>query len=164
MTRDELLVELALARRVFDDKVAAVPADAVRDEVPGFGHSIAQLVAHIAQYDRLVVDRLESAGHGAMTELPADRDPQGYERTTWTFADGWPFDQVMRRAHANFETLVSRMREVEDDELSGRIGAGGVLDRTWLRGRPPWRAILDDTASHYLEHEPMLDAALSVQR
>lgn len=159
MTRDQLLIQLAVMRKVFDDKVTLVPYHELRREVPGFGHSVAQLVAHVAAYDRLVADRLESAGHGAMTELPADRDPEDYEATTWTFADDWPIEQVFRRATANFETVVSRLREVTDAELDGLIGAGGVLDRRWLAGRPPWKAIFDDTAGHYREHQSMLDAA-----
>lgn len=161
MTRDELLVQLAVARRVFDDKLALIPVATLEDDLPGFGHSIAQLVAHVAEYDQLVADRLESAGHGAMTELPADRDPEGYEATTWSYANKWPVKQVLDRASANFDTVVSRLREVTDDELNGRVGAGGVLDRGWLAGRPPWRAIYDDTAGHYREHEPMLDAAMA---
>ena len=65
MTRDELLVQLAVARQVFDDKVALVPPERLREEVPGFGRSVAQLLAHVASYDRMVVQRLESASYGA---------------------------------------------------------------------------------------------------
>lgn len=159
MTRDELLVHLAVARQVFDDKLALVPNGSLKQPVPGFEHSIAQLVGHVAAYDRLVVNRLESAGHGAMTQLPADHDPERYEASTWTYADKWPAEQLLRRAAANFQSVVSRLREVADAELVGRIGAGGVLDKAWLQGRPPWMAIYDDTAGHYREHELMLDEA-----
>lgn len=159
MTRDELLVELAVARQVFDDKLALLPRDSLRDQVPGFGKSVAQLVAHVAEHDHLVVNRLESAGHGAMTQHPADHDRERYEASTWTYADTWPINQVMRRAEASYQSVVKRLREVADDELSGRIGAGGVLDRAWLQGRLPWQAIYDDTAGHYRSHEAMLDAA-----
>jgi flavin reductase (DIM6/NTAB) family NADH-FMN oxidoreductase RutF len=159
VTRDELLLELAVARQVIDDKVALLPREALREDVPGFDHSVLQLLSHLAAYDRLVVNRLESAGHGAMTQLAADQDPDAYEAGSWNDMDSWRVEQVLRRSRANFETVVSRLREVADDELAGRIGAGGALDTRWLRGRAPWRAIYDDTAGHYREHEQLLDAA-----
>lgn len=162
MKRDELLVELAVARQVFDDKVALLPPESLHEKVPGFDYSVAQLLAHVAAYDRLVVNRLESAGHGAMTQLHADSDPDHHEARSWHEMDGWKPNQVLRRAKGNFDSVASRLREVTDDELAGRIGAGGALDTAWLRGRMPWKAIYDDTAGHYREHEAMLDAARAI--
>lgn len=163
MTRDQLLAELVAARQAFDEKVALVPRDALRDEVPGYGYSVVQLLAHVAEYDRLVVNRLESAGHGAATQLQADHgNRDSFERYTWTFADRWSVEHVMRRSRTNFESVVSHVRALGDEELEGRAGAGGALDRAWLAGRPPWQAVYDDTAGHYLRHFEMLDVACTM--
>lgn len=160
MTRDELLAQLAEARQSFDEKVALVPAEALRYQVPGFGYSVAQLLAHVSEYDRLVINRLESAGHGATTQLQADHGNRDhFERYTWTFADRWSTEHVKRRSRANFESVVVHLRDMTNDELSGNVGSGGALDRSWLAGRPVWQAIYEDTAGHYRRHEAMLEAA-----
>jgi len=160
VTRDQMLVELAVSRATFDNKVASLPRDSLREELPGYGRSVAQLVAHVSAFDRLVVQRLASADRAAMTSLAIDHgDYERHEQATWTFADTWRTDRVLERAKADFESLTLNVRNLSDDELNGRIGSGGVLDPAWLRGRAPWQAIAADTFEHYREHLDMLDEA-----
>lgn len=160
MRRDELLLKLAIARRIFDDKVGMLPPDSLDEEVPGYGHSVIQLVSHVSAYDHLIIERLASAGHGAMTALDPDRgDRERFEEESWRFGGSVRSDKVLSRAEADFRTMAQQIGEMAEEELNARVGAAAALDTGWLRGRPPWQAILADTAAHYSEHYAMLDAA-----
>lgn len=160
MTRDQMLIELAVARATFDNKVGTLPRASLVREVPGYGRSIAQLVAHVSAYDSMVVQRLASAERAGMTNLGFDHgNREHHEQSTWVFADRWDFDRLLERAKGEFGSLSDLVRNLSDEELNGRIGAGGALDPAWLRGRAPWQAIAADTFEHYREHLDMLDVA-----
>lgn len=159
MTRDKLLLQMSVARKVFDDKVASLPPDALHECVDGFDHSVVQLVAHVSAYDHAIVERLASAGHGAMTSLAADRDSDRFAEESWTRWDSWRPHKALERAQTDFETMKRHVGGLDESELLGQAGVAGAFDPRWLRGRLPWQAILRDTAAHYTEHFEMLDAA-----
>jgi hypothetical protein len=165
MKRDEVLARLKSARAVFDEKVAAVPREALDLPIPGSAHSVKQIVAHVSAYDDLIVQRLVSARHGSTTAL--DRDREGWEafnERIWREAAGAKADAVLRRAADVFAAVVHEIGQLSDEELSAPVGATAALDPAWLEGEPPWQLIKTDAFGHYPMHYDALDAAARAVR
>ena len=162
MTRDEMVLELAVARKAFDDKVAALPAARLTSPIPGSTHTVAEIVSHVTAYDRLIVERLIAARHGAGTSFV--RDSEGWEAfnvQTWADAAGADPQRVLANARESFEALQHEVGRLSDEELNAAIGATASLDHRWLQNRPPWKAIAIDSSDHYGQHYAALDAAIA---
>lgn len=160
MTRDDVLMRLETARAVFDEKLAAVPPDALDAPVPGSPHTVKEIVAHVTSYDELIVERLIAARHGATTGF--DRDRVGWEafnERTWREASATRTEDVLDRAHNVFDALLHEVSQLSDEELAAPAGATAALDPAWLDGRAPWAMIGIDAFEHYPMHYAALDAA-----
>lgn len=160
MTRDEVLARLATERAVFDAKVAAVPKDALDQPIPGSTHSVKDVVAHVTAYEELIVERLVSARHGAMTAF--DRDRVGWEafnERIWREVAGRRPKAVLAHSEEVFAALQREVGALSDAELNAPVGATASLDPGWLERRPPWQLIAMDAFEHYPMHYPGLDAA-----
>ncbi len=159
MTQDDLLFRLVASRAVFDAKVGFVPAEAFDSPAPGSKHSTRDIVSHVAAYERLIAERLIAARHGSETALEADMDREDFDETTWREAAGQDRDMVLSSATSAFATLLHEVGSLSEEELNAPRGTTASLDRAWLRGRPPWEAILADSEEHYRAHHGALDAA-----
>jgi hypothetical protein len=160
MKRDEVVARLKGARAVFDEKLAAVPPEALTAPAPGSTHSVKDIVAHVTAYDDLIVQRLISARHGSTTAF--ERDRQGWEafnERTWSEAAGMKPKAVLRRAADVFAALVHEVEQLSDEEVNARAGSTAALDPAWLEGNAPWQAIGVDAFEHYPMHYDALDAA-----
>jgi hypothetical protein len=165
MTRDEVVARLKFARAVFDEKLAAVPPEALTAPVPGSTHSAKDIVAHVTAYDDLIVQRLISARHGSTTSFTRDREGwEAFNERTWTDAAGMKPKAVLRRAKDVFEALVHEVEQLSDEELDARVGSTAALDPAWLEGNTPWQAIGIDAFDHYPMHYDALDAAAHGER
>ncbi len=155
-----MVARLVSERSAFDEKVAAVPADALDVPAPGFAHSVKEIVAHVTAYEDLIVQRLISARHGSTTAF--DRDRQGWEafnERAWREAADLKTKDVLRRSKDVFDALVHEVGQLTDEELGARVGSTAALDPEWLQGDAPWQAIRVDTFEHYPMHYQALDAA-----
>jgi hypothetical protein len=160
MTRDEVLARLKTERAVFDAKVAAVPVSALEAAMPGSTHSVTEVVAHVTAYEELIVERLVSARHGAMTAF--DRDHAGWEafnERIWREAAGRRPEAVITHSAEVFAALIREIETLSDEELSAPVGKTAALDPGWLEGSPPWKMIEIDGFGHYPMHYPGLEAA-----
>ncbi|HEY5517167.1 MAG TPA: DinB family protein [Coriobacteriia bacterium] len=165
MKRDQVIAELRATRAIFDEKVAAVPPEALDIPVPGSAHSAKDIVAHVSAYDDLIVQRLVAARHGATTAF--DRDRSGWEAfndRTWREAADLKADVVLHRAADVFSALLHEVGQLSDEELDSAVGATASLDPAWLEGEPPWRLIKTDAFGHYPMHYEALDAAAGAAR
>lgn len=162
MTRDEMLLELKLSRKVFDDKAAEIPVGRLSEPIPGFAHSVAEILYHVSAYERLIVERLVAARHGASTALQRDREGwEAFNAGTWGEASGADPGKVLSRSKEAFDAIVHEIGMLSDDELNAAVGSTASLDQAWLQGREPWRAIAEDSFAHYPQHFAALDAAVS---
>lgn len=160
MKRDQVIAELRAARAIFDEKVAAVPPEALDAPIPGSAHSVKDIVAHVSAYDDLIVQRLVAARHGATTAF--DRDHAGWEafnERMWREAAGLKTDAVLRRAADVFSALLHEVGQLSDEELRAAVGSTAALDPAWLDGESPWQLIKTDAFGHYPMHYDALDAA-----
>jgi hypothetical protein len=165
MKRDQVIAELRAARATFDEKLAAVPPEALDVPVPGSAHSVKDIVAHVSAYDDLIVQRLVAARHGATTAF--DRDRAGWEafnERVWSESAGLKPGAVLRRAADVFSALVHEVGQLSDEELGTAVGSTAALDPEWLRGEPPWELIRTDAFAHYPMHYAALDAARDAAR
>lgn len=161
MTKSEVMELLRSRRALFDAKVAAVPRDALDEPIPRSTKTVKEIVAHVSNYEQLIVDRLISAGHGAGTALRHDQ--LGFGRGNdldWPDVTTRAPEQVLRRAADVFDALMQTVGDLSDDELNEAIGATAALDKEWLQGRAPWEMIAIDAYDHYPMHFPALDAAI----
>jgi hypothetical protein len=160
MTRDELVATLKRSRGIFDEKLAAVPADALTLPVPGSAHSVKDIVAHVTAYDDLIVQRLISARHGSTTAFSRDRDGwEAFNERVWVEATKMKPKAVMLRAKDVFAALIHEVEQLSDEEINVRVGSTAALDPAWLEGNAPWQAIGIDAFDHYPMHYAALDAA-----
>lgn len=160
MTCDEVLEKLRSARAVFDEKVAAVPFEALTLPVPGSAHSVRDIIAHVTAYDDLIVQRLISARGGRTTAFGRDRDGwQAFNERIWQEAADLEVDEVLHLATDVFAAVAIEVRRLTDDELSAPVGATAALDPGWLEGKAPWELIAIDAYDHYPMHFAALDAA-----
>jgi len=160
MKRDQVIAELRAARAVFDEKVSAVPREALELPVPGSAHSVKDIVAHVTAYDDLIVQRLVAARHGATTAFDRDRDGwEAFNERTWREAASLKPGAVLRRAADVFAALVHEVGQLSDEELNAAVGSTAALDPAWLKGEPPWQLIETDAFGHYPMHYDALDAA-----
>jgi hypothetical protein len=165
MGRDEVVANLRATRAAFDEKVAAVPPEALELPIPGSAHSVKDIVAHVSAYDDLIVQRLVAARHGATTAF--DRDRNGWEafnERTWREAGDLKAYAVLHRAANVFSALLHEVGQLSDEELDSTVGATASLDPAWLEGEPPWRLIKTDAFGHYPMHYEALDAAAGAAR
>jgi len=163
MKHEEVLVRLLTARAAFDARLAAVPHDALAVPAPGGTHSVKDIVAHVAAYDDLIVQRLVAARGGTTTAF--DRDREGWEafnERTWREAAALGSDEALARASVVFAALVHEVGRLTDEELGAPVGATAALDPAWLEGRAPWELIAIDAYDHYPMHHAALDAAAGI--
>jgi len=160
MTRDEVLEKLTAARAVFDEKLEAVPAEALERPLPGSAHSVKDIVAHVSSYDDLVVQRLIESRAGRTTAF--DRDRAGWEafnERVWREVADVPAADALALAREVFAALVEEVARLTDEELGAPVAATAALDPAWLSGHAPWELIETDTFDHYTQHYAALDAA-----
>lgn len=160
MTRDEVLDRLRTARAAFDDKLAAIPAEAMDIPTPGGAHSPKEIVAHVAAYDELIVERLSAARRGETTAF--DRDRVGWEafnERIWAEAREKQTADVFAHAEEVFWELLGEVAALSDDELATPSGATATLDPAWLGDRQVWELVAIDGYDHYPMHFSALEAA-----
>ena len=162
MNRDEVLEKLRSARAVFDEKLAAVPADRLDSPLPGHVHSVGEIVWHVAAYDELMVERLRAARDGTTTGF--DRDRVGWEQfneRVWAEAAEKTGSEAVAHARDVFDGLLDQVGLLTDAELNEPVGVVEHLDPAWLEGRALWELIAIDGFDHYPMHYEQLDEALS---
>lgn len=160
MKREEVLQRLLSARAAFDSRLADVPRETLALPAPGGSHSVSEIVAHIAAYDDLIVQRLVASREGSTTAF--DRDREGWEafnERTWREAAAMRPDEALARAGVVFAALVREVGRLTDEELGAPTGATAALDPAWLEGRAPWELIAIDAFDHYPMHHAALEAA-----
>jgi hypothetical protein len=160
MTRDEVIARLKESRAVFDERLAAVPHEALALPVPGSTHSAKDIVAHVTAYDDLIVQRLVESRHGRTTAFDRDRDGwESFNGRVWVEAGGLGPDEVIDRARRVFAALLDEVGRLTDAELAAPVGATAALDPTWLEGRAPWEMIGIDAFDHYPMHYEVMRTA-----
>jgi len=160
MTRDQVLARFADERAVFDAKVRAIPAEKLTARVPGFAHSVSEVVVHVGAYEALIVERLRAARRAEATEF--DRDREGWEafnERVWAKAHAVAPADALAEAGEVFGELLDEVAALTDDELAGAVGVSAVLDPAWLDGRTLAELLAIDGYDHYPMHYPLLDAA-----
>lgn len=159
MTRNEVLEALRTARFTFDEKLAALPPETLAVPVPGGTHTPAQVVAHVAAYDELMVQRFRAARRGETTDF--DRDRVGWEafnERVWAESRHADPASVIARADEIFWELLGEVAALSDAELGQPTGATAALDPAWLDGREVWELIAIDGYEHYPMHVGALEA------
>lgn len=159
-TRDQVLARFKEERAHFDAKVAAVPAEKLAVLVPGYAHSVSDVVVHVGAYEALIVERLRAARLGRKTEF--DRDREGWEafnERVWARARALEPGEALAQASAVFGELLEELAKLTDEELNGPVGVSAALDPAWLEGRTLAELLAIDGYDHYPMHYPLLDAA-----
>lgn len=160
MTRDEVLARLRETRAAFDALVAAIPRDRLDVAPAGRTHTPKEIVAHVAAYDELMVERLRAARAGRMTAF--DRDRVGWERfndRVWAEARALDVDEALAHAARVFADLLAEVERLTDAELGGVTGVTAGIDPAWLQGRMLAEVIGVDGFEHYPMHFEALEAA-----
>ena len=113
--------------------------------------SIKDILAHIATWQRILVERLQAANRGEkpttlldpyVNEAEIDRlNAQFYEESK-----GRPFAQVLADFRTSYRQIVEIVQTISDEELND------PQRFAWMRGEPLWRVIPGDTYAHYSEH------------
>lgn len=160
MTRDEVLQRLRDGRTEFDARLSAIPRGALEESTPGGTHSPKDIVAHIAAYEELVVQRLRAARCGEITEFDRDRVSwQAFNERVWSEVASLDAETVLAHADEVFAALLDEIAQLSDAELAAPTGATAALDPAWLEGEPPWKLIGIDVFDHYPMHHAALEAA-----
>jgi hypothetical protein len=160
MTRDEVLGRLRSERARFDAAVVAIPAGRLSFVPAGRAHSPRDIVAHVAAYDRLIVERLRASRNGETTAF--DRDRVGWEafnERVWAAAAQLSAEETIADAAAVFAELLDEIARLSDEELAAPTGATVALDPAWLDGRAPAVLIGIDGFEHYPMHLAALEDA-----
>lgn len=160
MTRDEVLQRFAAERAVFDTKVDAVPSARFEEAGAARGHSVKDIVAHVAAYEELIVERLRAARAGETTAFDRDRDGwEVFNDRIWAEAATRGAREVVEHARAVYADLIEEVSRLTDEELAGRVGVSEALDDGWLAGRQLWELLGIDGFEHYPMHYEALEAA-----
>lgn len=160
MNRDEVLARLREKRSEFDGLLAHIPTNRLEVPPPGRAHSPKQVVAHVAAYEDLIVQRLRAARRGEGTEF--DRDRVGWEHFNeriWSEAARQAPQQVLEDATRVFNELISEIEALTDDDLNGSTELTAHLDPGWLQGRTLAELLAIDGFDHYPMHADDLKAA-----
>jgi hypothetical protein len=162
MTRDEVLARLRTARHGLEQRLAAIPPESLEVVPPGAAHSPRDIVAHVAAYDRLIVERLRLSRVGDTTSF--DRDREGWEafnERVWAECSRISAAEAIAEAALVFEELLTEVARLSDEELQTATGVTAALDPAWLAGRAPWELIGIDGFEHYPMHYEALERARS---
>lgn len=160
MNVDEVLARLRDERARFDALVAHIPANHLDVHPPGRRHSPKQVIAHIAAYEELIVERLRAARRGETTEF--DRDRAGWEQfneRVWAESQTVATQQVLERAARVFDELIEEVSALSEADLSGATEFVSHLDPGWLQGRTLAELLAIDGFDHYPMHREDLEAA-----
>lgn len=160
MTRDEVLDRLRATRAEFDARVSRISDASFERLVPGGTHTPKQIVWHVSEYDRLMVERLRAAREGRTTAFERDRVGwEAFNERTWSEGQDLDAETVKSTAGRLFEELLAEVGLLSDDELAGATGSSANLDPAWLGSRAPWELIGIDGFDHYPMHFRSLEAA-----
>lgn len=160
MTRDEVLDRLRSTRAAFEQRMAAIPAEAFVAGVPGGTHSPKEVVHHLTAYENLIVERLQAARRGETTAFDRDRDSwEAFNDRIWIEAAEADPAVVLARSAEVFAELMDEVARLADEELAGVTGITAFIDPSWLDGQPMWDLIGVDVFEHYPMHFAALESA-----
>jgi uncharacterized damage-inducible protein DinB len=140
--------------------MAAISADAFDRPAGEGGHSPKEILAHVAAYEDLIVQRLREARSGGTTSFDRDRDSwESFNDRIWAEAAEQTSEEVRADAARVFAELLDEVGKLSDAELTEVTGITSAVDPAWLDGRAMWELIGIDAFDHYAMHHAALEAA-----
>lgn len=148
MTKDELMQSISEARQAFDDAIAGLTDEDMR-ELPAVGPwTVKDVMAHLVAWEAETVTALAQLGTGARPRYSGLPDDELDKlNATWHAENK---DRPLDRVQADYEGVgrqtLRRVTALSDDELfrPGKF--------KWRQGGTLAEWILGDTADHYREH------------
>lgn len=154
MNKSEFLAELRAERARWDDLLARVPEDWMREPGVDGPWSLQDIIAHIAWFEREMVQLLE--GHTLRTasslwELPQDA------RNAAVFAQNRDrdLDAVLEEAEGLYPQMLALIERLAEEDLHDPARFAG-MPADWR----PWQILMQNSYEHYAAHAPAVRAWL----
>jgi hypothetical protein len=145
MTQKEFINRVRRARKDWEQGVRGF--EAAQMEQAGFSGewSLKDVMAHIAWYEREMVQMLEAREFGGseLWELPLDER----NAAIYTKIKGLGLDRVQEEARMVYTDLLALLAGLSDEDLN-EPGHFPGMPLDWL----PWQVIASNTYEHYDEH------------
>lgn len=123
--------------------------------------SIKDIIAHIASWQRFLLDRLEAAAKDSTPTLPMLESSEEVDRLNARFYEEnrtRSLPEVMNELETTFMQVLKSVWSLPAEALF-------EADRfPWMQGTPLVALIAGDTYEHYLEHSPAIQLALQSAR
>ncbi len=113
--------------------------------------SIKDILAHIATWQQILLERLQAANRGEEPALPPDLDvtEEEIDRLNAQFYEenkARPLAGVLTDFRTSYQHIAKIVQAISDEELTDPHRFA------WMGGEPLWRLIPGDTYAHYPEH------------
>ena len=156
-----MLIEQMRAQRAWCERTLAGMSEAAMAKVQVQEHWTARdTVAHIAAWERQLIEWLQTAARGERLDVPApgNWDPYLEQFNARCYADNCerPLAQVMAESRQAFEALMAEL-EALPEAPQHKVWA------VWPGARPPW-GLLAEFHQHYLEHGEPIECWLARQQ
>lgn len=160
MTRDEVVERLQHNRIRFDQRVARIPRESLDVRPEGRAHTPKQVVAHVTEYEALVIERLRAARVGDTTALFRDRVGwEEFNEQVWSESEELDIETVLDRSEAVFADLIGELMMLSDADMIEDTGVIANIDPAWLQGRTFAQVVAVDCFDHYPMHYEELEQA-----
>ncbi len=152
----EVLKLIRFRRGEWDGLAAAVPAARMEEMTPG-GWSVKDTLAHIAWYDRVMLDTLRERQITRAVEWRLPRDERN--QLVYEQQHALPLAAVLEQAASTHQELLAALATLDDDDLNDPSRVAGLPAGTTL-----WMLLETNTWLHYLEHTEALWEWLGVAK
>ncbi len=154
LSKSEMLDQIASTRTHLESLIAALSE--AQMTTPGVQEewSIKDMLAHIAAWERLTIERLGSAFSGTPLGrklIQSNRDIDEMNAQVYEANRDRPLSEVLAEFEAAHRDILALVTSLDEAEYSGPIPA------EWARGRPVWGMIGGNTCWHYPEHSAAIE-------
>ena len=154
-TKVDLLEKIRTERAAFEALLDDLGPEKMEEPVVEDGWTVKDFLAHITNWEQLVIDRLREATTGAPGQFPPIRsweeihaiNSQVYERNK-----DRPVEAVLEDFHDTHREMMDLLKTLDEDFLTG------PLPFEWAEGQPVWTLVGGNTFWHYSEHGEEIEA------
>ena len=156
-TKSEMLAQIEETRAHLVSLISRLSEAQMTEAGVQDAWSIKDMLAHIAAWERLTLDRLEAAFLGrplGYKLIRSDRDVDEMNARVYEQNKDRPLAEVLAEFEGTHRNIMGLIHDLGESEFAGPIPAG------WAHGKPVWEMIGGNTCWHYSEHSEAIEAWL----
>lgn len=150
MTKTRILELMRSEREAFERLLAKLSDQRMTQPGVESSWSVKDILAHITEWERLMVQWIQESVRGEVPQRPAPGIPwddlDGMNQQIYLSNQDRTLDEVLADFHAVFQLSLKTVQALTEEDLVA------PQRFAWRAGVPLWHLVADNTWEHYREH------------